>query len=571
MSTDSIVDEDFGEGFEERADQLTDEELRSGTVVEDQFAQVKSALIARGLVLIEGPRGCGKTHMMRYAAIQCREDATRPFAVYVSLNRYLRLEPLLNRRADALGLFQAWALALIARASIRAVEAIAPGRGDELVRSTSLTVAHLDSLIGTLERGIEPERDARPTVLALTIEVVVSLVRRSAAAAGRRRTVLLLDDAALTLTREFLIEFFDLLRVLKTNDISPKASVYPGSTEYGPRFHADHEGRRVAAWLPVEDDRYIPIMKEIAAARFPTALAVPEDVDRVLMYAAFGVPRAYLTMLRDWRAGAGRSGQALLNEVVRSHRDARLAEFQSLAVKMPTLATLIRYGGKLFEQMVGLLKERNDHLAPQHLKQILVAFKVEDFNPMARRMLSLLVEVGLVREEAEVSHGTARRILPLAPHLGALIAARAFEPGRGGGARVISDALALKNDKHPLRPSMSKLLGEDYLAQLHLDEPPCQSCGTRRLSESQRFCHACGKKLLNESTFDRCMRVEVGTVSGLTRWQNEKLTEVGFDTIGTIMAAQNPGSDIRAIRGMGPARTAHVLEAVQGYVDEFLS
>ena len=51
--------------FEERADQLTDNELLAGTIVADHFDEVQAALIARGLVLIVGPRGCGKTHMGR--------------------------------------------------------------------------------------------------------------------------------------------------------------------------------------------------------------------------------------------------------------------------------------------------------------------------------------------------------------------------------------------------------------------------------------------------------------------------------------------------------------------------
>lgn len=46
-------------------------------------------------------------------------------------------------------------------------------------------------------------------------------------AAKRKRAILLLDDAALTLTKEYMIEFFDVFRSLKTISISPKASVYP--------------------------------------------------------------------------------------------------------------------------------------------------------------------------------------------------------------------------------------------------------------------------------------------------------------------------------------------------------
>lgn len=55
------------EGFEERADHINEEVLRNGTVIGDYFDRVHDALVARGLVLVQGPRGCGKTHMMRYS------------------------------------------------------------------------------------------------------------------------------------------------------------------------------------------------------------------------------------------------------------------------------------------------------------------------------------------------------------------------------------------------------------------------------------------------------------------------------------------------------------------------
>lgn len=559
-------------GFEERADQLSIDELRDETVIEDIFDQMQRELVARGLVLLEGPRGCGKTHMMRYAELTCAEDPSKPLAVYVSFNRYLRLEPLLTIRSDALNLFQAWALGLLVRSVADKAAALAPDADLGVERSFGVSREALDGLVATLERGRPPSSEAEAVAAALTVDDVLAYVRLVCAAAGRRRTVLLLDDAALTLSRDLLIEFFDLLRTLKAHDVSPKASVYPGTTEYGPRFHADHEGRRIKAWLPIDEPRYLDVMRTIARIRLQGAAAVPEDVDTVLMYAAFGIPRAYLSLLREWSGRSGGRGQAVLNEVVRDHRDARIAEYRSLAAKLPTLATLVRTGERVFEVSVSELSAANRELAARGEKQLLIGLPTADLGPMAQRMLSLLVEVGLLRQEGEVSHGEGRAYSRLMPHLGALVAERAFGAGRGGGARRIAEALARPTTKHPLRRSLTSLIGAEMVAAgLHLDEPPCQKCGQRRLSPNQKFCHNCGTKLLDESTFERCMRLPVDDVPGLSDFKRSSLRAQALRTIGDIVALPDPGTTIRRSRGMGSVRTTQVIDTVQDYVDEFLS
>lgn len=565
-----LTESDVVGGFEERADQLSVSELRGETVVEDIFDQIRRELMARGLVLLEGPRGCGKTHMMRYVELICDEEASKPFPVYVSFNRYLRLEPLLSIRTDALNLFQSWALALLVRATYEKVRQLAPQVELDPGRLLNVTTEQLDLLIARLERGQQPMPEEEATAESLRVDVVISYVRQAAAACGRRRTVLLLDDAALTLSRDLLIEFFDLVRVLKTHDISPKASVYPGTTEYGPRFHADHEGRRVAAWLPVDDPRYLDVMHNIAKVRFHEAEDVPPDVNRVMMYAAFGVPRAYLTLLRDWQKRKGGNAQSALNEIVREHRDARLAEYRSLAAKLPTLATLVRTGEKLFDEAVASLVKQNRDLAEQNERQLLLGVPAADLDPMAQRMMNLLNEAGLVRQESPVSHGENRLYSRFMPHLGALIAGRAFETGKGGGSRRIVEALARPSTKHPVRRSLKNLIG-DLVGQLHLDEPPCQNCSTLRLSPNQKFCHACGYKLLDESTFERCMRLPIDEVPGLSRFKLDKLREQEITTIGALVALSDPGTAIRRARGMGPQRAAQVIDTVHQYVDEFLS
>ncbi|WP_317215517.1 hypothetical protein [Gluconobacter sp. GP1] len=558
--------------FEERADQLSTKELREETIVEDVFNTVKKELISRGLILLEGPRGCGKTHMMRYVDLACTEDATKPMAVYVSFNRYLRLEPLLGIRSDALNLFQAWALALLVKATTEKAKILLKNSDYDSKELVGISMDEINSLISKLEHGKEPSKTEEKIAELLNVDKVLGYIRDICGASGRKRTVLLLDDAALTLSKDLLIEFFDLLRVLKAHDISPKASVYPGTTEYGPRFHVDHEGKRVEAWLSLSHPKYLDVMKNIAHARYQHATTpIPEDIDKVLMYAAFGIPRAYLTLLREWIETKDRHGQSALNQIIRSHREARLAEFRSLSTKLPTLATLVRTGEVIFNAIISELVKQNRELIQKQEKQLLIGIPTTDLNSMTQRMLSLLVEVGLIRQESEVSHGPERSYIRLMPHIGALIANRAFEAGRGGSARKIINALSFPDTKHPVRRSLNNLVGEKTILGLHLDEPPCQKCGTLRLSLSQKFCHSCGTKLLNESTFEHCMKISLDEVPGLSAFKRTSLKGVGLDTIGQFLAMTDPGSTIRRSPGIGEVRAGQVISTIENYVDEFLS
>ena len=134
----------------------------------------------------------------------------------------------------------------------------------------------------------------------MTVDHVLKAVRTLLDASQRTRAVLLLDDAALSLADEYLVAFFEVFRQLKTESIAPKASVYPGSTQYGPSFHASHEAEEVHLWLSVEDAEYSQIMGDIATRRLsPEQIAgINPDVLELLKYLSFGVPRTYLRLLR---------------------------------------------------------------------------------------------------------------------------------------------------------------------------------------------------------------------------------------------------------------------------------
>lgn len=561
------------QALDERADHIPAEQLKEGTAQGEFFNSIHKSLVARGTKLIVGPRGCGKTHLMRYTWLLCKEDDSLPLAIYVTFNRYYRLEPLLRGRANATDLFHVWVLARI----IKSLKEVVPSHflkniSDEKSRYLNFDDDLLDGLIGRLERGVSLTENDDYVVKNININELILSVELAVDLLERKRAVILMDDAALTLTPEYLTEFFDVVRVLRTQKISPKASVYP-ATDYGAKFHADHEAEKVNVWLSVNDPNYIDVMGAIAKQRFPV-LDINQDVDVLLRYAAFGVPRAYLTMLREYEHGKGRPHQ-LANSVIESHYNSRKYEYESMSIKVPRFETLIKAGMQVFDSMIHDLKDFNAKSIEKDEKQLMLGVPGAEISaqPLVDRMFNLLIEAGMLYENPSVSHGEDRIYRRYTPHLAALISLRALSGGsRSSSASLTLKTIGLKSAKHPLRRSVSKLADHEILEGLRIDLPPCRVCDTPRLTDQQKFCHNCGSQLLDDSTFTKCMSLPLNSVPGLTTWQKEKVSKLErVQTIGDLLAIRDPGTELRKIHRVGTVRASKMIELVTSFVDDFLS
>lgn len=569
-------EEGIGLTLEQRADYIPAENLFKETATDSiLFESVRKALLNSGLKTLVGPRGCGKTHMMRYAWLLCQNDTKKPFAVYVSFNKYYRLEPLLVSRASPPDEFHAWALSLIVLGTYGSLSY--GGAFEDIVSDLEtqfgLTKNDLETLVSALERNQPLTSEQSDLARNITVYKIQQLLDQAQICSGRKRTILLLDDAALTLTPSYLIEFLDIIRALKTANIAPKASVYPGTTEYSARFHTGQDSTAVFVWQSVDDETYRTDMDQIARCRFPDFDQIPQDVIELLRFAAFGIPRAYLTMLQEYRERPARTSQQTLNQVVESHLNARLAEFRSLAKKVPKFKDLIQVGEQVLGGMVKAIKAANKDPATV---QLLVGVPKEDHTAIVQRMFQLLIEAGLVFDAKEVKHGTPERIYQrYIPHGAALLQSRSLTSGDSGGTmKSTADALGRRRAKHPVRRKLEKIVDNPSLIQqLDFSLPPCPSCGEPRVTDSQRFCTNCGAQLVAVSTFDSCLGVPIKEVPGLTLWQIQRISDElpRLKTIRDFLAMQDPAAELRTVYGFGYQRSAKIADVLRGFVDDFLS
>lgn len=76
--TDVELDSNFL--IEERADYIDEDTIKNNTIRTGEFFDIiHNALISPCIKLIVGPRGCGKTHLMRYAWVECKTMITHHY------------------------------------------------------------------------------------------------------------------------------------------------------------------------------------------------------------------------------------------------------------------------------------------------------------------------------------------------------------------------------------------------------------------------------------------------------------------------------------------------------------
>lgn len=556
------------EEYTERADFIEDKDLIKWNVEIQHFEEIQKKLIMKGAKLIVGPRGTGKTHQMKIAYHNCIVNKSLPLAIYVSFSKYYHLEPFLFKASNAIKIFHTWVLCKILLGCFD----IIPKFNKQIKTELFKTYARKDieEYVSKAEKGII-ESTNNNIISDVTIGTVNSYIERLFVSLGRKRAILLLDDAALTLTQDYMIEFFDIFRSLHTNLISPKASVYPGTTEYGPRFHVGQDAERVETWFNIEDPDYSIFMENLINNRFNYIRdEINKDILELLKYASFGIPRAFITLIRGFIQRQSNNIQKKFNSVINERSNLIKEEYLSLYQKMPQYKTIIETGFELYEKIIDILTQENEKLQ-ENVEKVIQIGILKDINYQHARMIKFLIEAGLLYELEPVRHGQKRTYLRYIPHLLFLIQNRAFSKTRGFNAREIINFIKRESSKHAVRRSLANILGEEKIEKIKLDLPPCSKCGAVRLTQEQKFCHNCGSELVGQSAFEKCMSITIDELP-LSNWQREKIKrETNLKTVKDFLSLPDPATELRKAYQIGKVRSAKIFGIVKSHVEEFLA
>ena len=565
------------EELEYRADHMTLDELERITAETKFYGNVVNKLLARGSKLIVGPRGVGKTHHMRIAFKQSINNKSGSLPIYISFSKYLRLEPLKNKTSIALQYFHCWVLSKIL---LGVKETLLTGDFDNVSVTDLLAKIDWEDLQLFCEQ-IEKQqtRDWQNSLLEnISVDKVSNFIEKALDATKRKHAILLCDDAALVLTKDYMFEFFDIFRSLKSSKISPKASVYP-NTEFGPRFHVGQDAESISCWPSITDNEYEKLFEDIYQKRYNTELK--DDIKKCFMYAAFGIPRAFINLINQYNIGNNKAQQSQVNTVLAAQSEMILQEFLSLATKQPQYKFYVQAGYDLFNKIIAtMVKENKEALAKNKQQIFLGILKDHDDGKKITKDLKiitrLLEETGLLASAGEVKHGSSSTGKPRAyerfiPHFTLLIKEGGYQLGRASLSSNFAEYVSYPKEKHPCRKnSFAEFIDPKELEKLSLDLPPCGKCGNPRSDIAQRFCMYCGSELINKSTFEELISRKIEDLPLSTWLKNKIVSETRIETVADIIFDNNPTQELRKAKGVGEKRALKIIEEATKDIEEFL-
>lgn len=544
--------------FEERAENLSEQELVTWTVLSDAEKQIIGKLTGPGAKLVSGPRGSGKSTLLKFAFFELlKSKAALP--VYVNFSKALALEPLFHSHANATRWFRQWVLAKVIVGIRESCSKwnIQPGTDVETVSDSAR------NFIADLEAGKPPINS-----LDLTPSGVSDLVRSIAAQCNVARTVLLLDDAAHAFSIKQQREFFEVFRELRSREISAKAAIYPGVTSFSPSFQIGHEAEVIQAWIRADSDNYLTSMQQIAAKRFPELSTKfgsnYEEIIDVLAIASFGLPRGFVNMISEVADSLELKIplRKAISEAISSNADGVVTQFKNIADKLPRFANYVDLGLSLEAKGRESIREFNrGKLLTRKTATLGLA---EPWDPELDRVLRFMEYAGLLRKIEDLSKGVKGNYQRYVLHYARVISTNALFLGKSYKQSEIVVALRKPTAHALVKTKPETLLGKNYSARCTLALPPCPACGTARMTEDQKFCMSCGNELRSASVYLELLKAPV-TKLPIPAKKMTALTSNGFNSVGQLLSDENhnfrrPGS------GIGPFWARRILNVAEEFV-----
>jgi hypothetical protein len=555
------------ENFVEQAEYISEGKLLEISADHPDEDSIVRRLSVGGAKLLVGPRGCGKTTLMRKSYFRLlRSDIATTLPVYVNFKLSLKLEPLYANTPNAAFWFKMWLNLKIYEGLHQSVEE----SGKYVLPTNFPTRTEITSYLYSIESGrliaeAEPER--------FTVNGLSASVRDVLGLNGLVRCVLLLDDAAHAFSPSQQEDFFEFFRQVKSREISPKAAIYPGIMTHSPTFHVGHDAEQIDVWIKPDRSEYGDFMRTMATKRFGGALpdALSREALEFLSFASFGVPRSFLNMMRTIyhdasisKTVSGSIDRRKLLEIARQARELSHSVYDSLSYKLPTYKIFVETGGFIYQRILGTLKEINRKRTVD--KQALEVGIRRPIAPEIEKVIGFLQYAGLLMPVGDNSRGDKGVFEIYMVHFGDLITENAIIGRRT--KRVAAFVAAFKAQTHQAWPRIApETLADPHRFQtlFRLSLPHCQRCGAERASERARFCQSCGEQLKTPSLYDDLVNQDIDvlqlsdTMVGRIK-KNSKIRKVKDILIDTNRV------NLRSIPLIGPVRASRIANLAEEHV-----
>ena len=384
--------------------------------------------------------------------------------------------------------------------------------------------------------------------------------------------VLLLDDAAHAFSKEQQYDFFEFFRNIKSREISPKAAIYPGVTNFSASFHVGHDAEEINVWIKVTDDDYIEFMTKLLQKRFPAEiflqLTKDKDLLNLICYSSFGIPRALLNIVHNlWKGKKSVEMDCSRNGILKSIRQVNglfMNIYKSLEEQLPIYKEFVKKGDGIYETLLESLKQYNKE--KDFFNQAVEVGIKKPIPVELDKVFNFLQYAGLLMYARELSRGENGRYAIYIINYGFLIEKNVF----GGRTNIknveLATALKTRNMHEYKRFTIESLLGEgDIRDMFPFSLPPCPKCHTPRISADTKFCSECGEKLVTPSLFEELVKNDISKLP-LTSHRVETIKQ--NSTIRTIrdILMDKDHKELRGVPQVGAYWTSRIFSYAEEYI-----
>jgi energy-coupling factor transporter ATP-binding protein EcfA2 len=558
------------ENFIEQAEYIDRERFVSLAAEHPYEAEIMKKLMGGGAKLLIGPRGCGKSTLMRKAYFNLLDDqSSRTLPVYVNFKLALKMEPYYIKGPNASYWFRAWLVLKIFR-SLR--EAISEYGGLEAPEGFP-DEKKVDAAISALEASSADGGQIEQFSTHFLCNMIDDLISEN----GLRRCVVLIDDAAHSFSEKQQEDFFDLFRAIKSRNVSPKAAIYPGITSHSANFHVGHDAEQIDAWVMPSGEQYEDFMISLAQKRFEGTgidiVSKNEDDIKFLAYASFGIPRGFLSMLRSifnspetYINSAGKINKTKTLKLSRIGRDMSHSVYESLNAKLPSYESYVENGTLIYQAILSQIRAFNQG-KPLEKQGTQFAIKTP-IGADLEKVFGFLQYSGLIMRSGSILKGEKGSFLHFQVHVGDLTTENILV---GSRAKSIKSFLTvIRAQKHQAWPRLttSSLLeaAEVTTEEFTLALPLCHACGTPRSNPDAKFCSNCGTQLKPSSTYEALVKKDISTLPISSRMEKRIKDNSNIRRVRDILM-DSSRETLLGIPYIGKFRAQTIL----GYAEEYVS
>lgn len=562
MFTDLNYDEKV---FTEQAEYIDSSDLENWHIEHPNEKLIMKKLCQGGAKLLTGPRGCGKTTLLLKAYHEMSRKKS-VFSIYVNFKTSLKIEPLYRKNTNGSYWFNQWLFLKIYKGIFSSL------RDYEITDSVELMFDEkdVDSYINKIELGIVDEITAVNELL--TISRLEDEIKKILSICETSSCVLLLDDAAHAFSKEQQQDFFEFFRNIKSREISPKAAIYPGVTNFSASFHVGHDAEEIDVWIKVTDEDYIDFMVKLLQKRFLPEIFVQLTKDKDLLdlicYSSFGIPRALLNIVHNLcKEKDGIEIDCSRNSILSSVKKVNglfMNIYKSLENQLPIYREFVKKGEGIYETLIDSLKQYNRE--KDFCKQAVEVGIKKPIPVELGKVLDFLQYAGLLIFDRELSKGEKGRYAIYIINYGFLVEKNVFGGKRKVKNAELSIALKTRNMHEYKRLTVESLLGEgDIGSMFPFSLPPCPKCNTPRISVDTKFCSQCGEKLIIPSLFEELVNNDI---SVLQLTANRVETIKNSSVIKTIrdILMDTEHKELRGVPRIGPYWADRIFSYAEEYI-----